>query len=426
MAPINVSKVERERKIEEVQSPAFAAQLLGRLDQSSTDSSLQSELQRFIGIIASLHLPPNSPALEEFDVQGTRLWNYATADSREGVADPDLGILVYVRVFAFFLIECAFQSSKTKFDGFVRVLKVALKCARKCLENHKLGLCLRTLEKAAQVPRPLFHATSLRKAHLPKTDQTSPKLEADLEKLALNDESAEHAPLSTRLSLSYFTIRTALSWRQSRLDIAEHMFTKAQARLEQVVRFPQAIEELADLLYEMGNDMMGKGQLELAQVWLARAAAVVDSQDLEAMSSSVGELRLCILHGCTKAALRLNTPVSLQKAGDQLALLENDYGEKLVVMLLRLEFLNLNRDFDARMYAEDKDTWIEKAITTRLWISLSQGQDDKDSANAVESVKIWVSRLSKDLTKPLSAAATHAAQVVSEAHHPIEAPKLNG
>lgn len=99
-------------------------------------------------------------------------------------------------------------------------------------------------------------------------------------------------------------------------------------------------ESLADLLYEMGKDLMGKRNYELAIRWLERGYDVLGEQDLETLGPEAGELRLSIMQtmgtafhaaseGCAdtdfplvQAYMKLRTAEAQCKAWDTLKLLE--------------------------------------------------------------------------------------------------------
>jgi hypothetical protein len=61
-----------------------------------------------------------------------------------------------------------------------------------------------------------------------------------------------------------------------------------------------------------------------------------------------------------------------------------------------------------RLFAEEKEDWIERASMMRIWISTSSGES-KDSAGLLRNV---LDTISSNTKKPFSAAATHAAQMV--------------
>jgi TPR repeat protein len=77
------------------------------------------------------------------------------------------------------------------------------------------------------------------------------------------------------------------------MDTAEHMFAKSK-QLSSEMNSSTA-ESLADLMYEMGRDMLRKRHYELAVRWLERAYDVLGEQDIEVLGPEAGELRLGIM-----------------------------------------------------------------------------------------------------------------------------------
>lgn len=63
---------------------------------------------------------------------------------------------------------------------------------------------------------------------------------------------------------------------------------------------PDAAENIADLLYEIGKQALERRNYDTAVKWLERSYNVLEKQDLEMLSSEAGELRLCITQGLGK------------------------------------------------------------------------------------------------------------------------------
>lgn len=82
------------------------------------------------------------------------------------------------------------------------------------------------------------------------------------------------------------------------MDTAEHMFTKSKQVMCRLN--PATAESLADLLFEMGKDMLRKRSYEPAVKWLERAADILGDQELENLSPDSGELRLSIMQSLGK------------------------------------------------------------------------------------------------------------------------------
>jgi hypothetical protein len=239
--------------------------------------------------------------------------------------------------------------------------------------------------------------------------------------------------------------------------MAEHMFKKSISA--QQFFDPNTSESLADVLFEMGKDLLNKQQYQMAAKWLDRSYEVLNGYDLDRLSMDAGELRMSIMEASVKALLGLKEAMATDKARSFVDLLENEVGDKLVVLLLRLELLSAvdNEGFDSNAYSDilqrmtrtvvlseanfklvmyhirklndkspslacktlddllrlrvlksEHDNWIEKVLITRLWITVSQ----RDSPDALLSLETILSNIASNLSKPLSSAVTLAAHTV--------------
>jgi tetratricopeptide (TPR) repeat protein len=247
------------------------------------------------------------------------------------------------------------------------------------------------------------------------------------------------------------------AWRQGQFDTAEHLFMKASTSERKFD--PYSAESLADILYEMGNDLFTKKNFEMSLKWLDRAHDVLASQELGILSADASELRLSIIQKSTKALIELQSPESIQRAKDLIAMLHSEIGDKLVVLLLQVELLwaNVSEVFDSGAYYDiltkiirtavlgkenfklimshirklaDKNTalacklledllqtrvfelqnveWAERVLITRLWMVKNRNDDDE----SLSSIKQLLDSIVVHLRKPISVPATHAAQMV--------------
>jgi hypothetical protein len=223
---------------------------------------------------------------------------------------------------------------------------------------------------------------------------------------------------------------------------------------------PHTAESLADVLYEMGKDLLGSQQYPMAVKWLERAYEVLDGQELDKLSTDASELRISIIQSTVKTLLALKEESSLQKARTLVELLESELGDKLIVLLLKLELLSADttETFDSNTYSDvvqrmtralllndsnfslimfhirklndkspslaskaledlmrvrvlkmDREDWIEKVLITRLWISVSQ----RDSPEALQPLDEFFSMVATNVRQPVSPGATLAAHTVS-------------
>lgn len=63
-----------------------------------------------------------------------------------------------------------------------------------------------------------------------------------------------------------------------------------------------------------------------------------------------------------------------------------------------------------RLFREENQAWIEKAVITRIWISTTNSLAD----NVLEHLQELLDTVSRDSQATFSAPATHAAQTVSD------------
>lgn len=65
---------------------------------------------------------------------------------------------------------------------------------------------------------------------------------------------------------------------------------------------------------------------------------------------------------------------------------------------------------DTRLFREENQSWIEKAVITRIWISTT----NSPSENTLEQIQELLDTVSQHSETTLSAPATHAAQTVRQ------------
>lgn len=242
--------------------------------------------------------------------------------------------------------------------------------------------------------------------------------------------------------------------------MAEHMFVKSIGAKQ--FFDPSTAESLADVLFEMGTDLLAKQQYPMAVKWLERADEVLNGQELDLLSVDAEELRKSILQSLTKALLGLKDVAAAERARGLVDLLQNRVGDQLVVLLLRLELLSatvpdegipfdgasyldilqrmirtlqlddnnfklimfhirkltdkspslaikaLDEFLILRVVHEDHGDRFEKALVTRLWIATNH-RDDPEHLTQLEDL---FSALVAKSTRPTSAAATLAAHTV--------------
>ncbi|KAF2199170.1 SPO22-domain-containing protein [Delitschia confertaspora ATCC 74209] len=437
MALLNSSRREREKKLKSLIS--FASSLTNRLTSSPTDHSLVEDLQNHV---RTLPLQLSSMPIakrEELDAMGTELWNLSTRLRRDvqnqtGGAEEELirnKVLCLLRLFAFLILDNCGRPATKSGDGknCIRLMKIALKTARVCLDGKELENATKALERAADYQELLAN---------------------------LKDECKEQEDdVVGPLVMEYFALRTALAWRQDRMDTAEHMFSKIKQLHKKLE--PSAAESLADLLYEMGKDFLKKGSYELAIRWLERAYDVLGEQHIEKLSPDAGELKLSIIQGLIQAYIKIGSIEGRQKAWELVKLMETDYTGNMIVPLLKLELLSTSDQFDTgqysgallqmirsvvptevnfkmimhhihklkersndaacrllddflnlRLFSLDNQDWIQKTIITRIWAT----PDSSDVDEVIQFLEDLFNNAIRKMKNPLTVSATHAAQTL--------------
>lgn len=82
-----------------------------------------------------------------------------------------------------------------------------------------------------------------------------------------------------------------------------------RAKLDIATLAAQQREHLADILFEIGKDLMGKRDYLRASKWLDKAFIAISLQNINVVSADAGELRLSIMTALTKALLECKTAV---------------------------------------------------------------------------------------------------------------------
>ncbi|KAF2762127.1 SPO22-domain-containing protein [Pseudovirgaria hyperparasitica] len=431
MAPMLQNKSAKDQKIKALLS--FARSLPARLENDIYSTSIRNDLHKHVTSVPLNVSVVSATQQQDLDSMGTELWNLSTRMHREGMSTEKdkQRTLCLLRVFAFLLLDYGQQTTKSRSMGnnAVRVLKVALKASKFCIEAGELELSLKALERAA--------------------DYVNASEKAD-------DPMCEQGNVPAKLRVEYYAIRIALAWKQSRLDLAESMFSKGGHPVGSLD--PGAAESFADLLLEIGKDCLCRKQYDLAVRWLERSHDVLSAQDVDQLSADSVELRLSILQSLVKALHTLNENDSRRRAWDLLRLMESDFTDKMVVLLLKLEMMSTERSPDTATYSStllrmvpslvitdtnfktlmhhihylkskddtksactvldelilqrlcepDRHKYLEKACVTRIWVDSQTPDSDEHFA----SFSVFLDLIRNNLQQPFSAIATHAAQTL--------------
>ena len=220
---------------------------------------------------------------------------------------------------------------------------------------------------------------------------------------------------------------------------------------------PSLAENLADLLFEIGCAEWKKASYAHAVQWLEKAYDVLTGKNLQPLSSDTRELQTCTMHLLVKALIKLPGEANRSKAWNIVSELEIDSGNRLAVLLLKLDLyaidpsssvqdycnvlqrisrtvhltesnlkttlhhvhkLRLRNPLMAHMSLEtllserlidaEEPAWMEKALITMIWncttsIAITDG---------LELLRNILDSLFSNSGKAISPSATHAAHIV--------------
>ncbi|KAM0559355.1 hypothetical protein ACHAPJ_004379 [Fusarium lateritium] len=301
----------------------FATDLLSKLptsyDSTSTDALL-SDLNLHIStanVLAENHTvaPPDvSRNLREI---GRQLWNECIRERRRKddllLSPSRIQLQVRARVLAFLIHALARERRRGKkgdnIEEVIYLMSLSLTLGRVCIESSDLESALLSLGKAANY----------------------------IERLKKADSSTEEKEQIQKIEAEYFTARCALSWKQGRLDVADHMYAKADTLLRQLD--PSSAEQLADTFHCIGSDFSSRKECDVALKWLRRAHSLINDQELERLSIEGLELRTSIYHELIQALLATGSQEGLQEADNLASHVESEIGDKPVVLHWKLEIL---------------------------------------------------------------------------------------
>lgn len=136
------------------------------------------------------------------------------------------------------------------------------------------------------------------------------------------------------------------------MDVAEHLYAGIEKLVQKVDT--TSVEKLANAVFEIGRDLARKKNSELAVKWLERAYELINAQDMAQLSRDAIELRLATSQALIQVYLDIGTAEYTDRAENHIAYVESELGDKLVVLLFRIEVLLRSpaETFDSNAYAD--------------------------------------------------------------------------
>ncbi|UKZ81939.1 hypothetical protein TrVFT333_009717 [Trichoderma virens FT-333] len=381
---------------------------------------------------------------KDVERQGRDLWNLCVSLRRERDASVPMEkakLLLKARSLAFYMLELGRSAGRAKKDEGTEIaylMSLALTLGKLCVGESDLDSARLTLQKAAELME---------------------RLKAiPVDALDLREQSER-----TKLDAEYLAMRTALSWKEDRLDVAEHMFGKIDA-LRPTLDSSSA-EIIADTLQHIGFDVASKGDHGMAVKWLKRAYDIINHQALDQLSTKGLELRLAICQGLVRGLLDIGSEVCVQEASNLIEYIESEIGDKPLVLHWRLELLQkapgeafdidayssilhrMVRSFDysdasfcfllhhikalreknprlarglldelllKHIISSKRSEWIGKTVVRRIWMTTI---DDTNSIEALTDLQNLLDKVNDALSEPLPsdiAGAAHSKIVWSK------------
>ena len=223
-------------------------------------------------------------------------------------------------------------------------------------------------------------------------------------------------------------------------------------------REPPTAERLADLFFEIGKDQADKSHPAEALKWLVKAYNAISTRDEDELSSDAPELIFRIMHTMVRAHIKLKQEDDIIRAWNLVQDMHNKYGNKLAVLLLKLDLYALDPIFPPQEYTDvllnivqtvhltetniktalhhihklrvrnsrmahtvlvsllmerllgaENSGWLEKTLITIVWNFTTSS----DLADEFDRLRDVLDGLHAEIGKAIGPSATHAAQVVS-------------
>ncbi|KAI8625467.1 SPO22-domain-containing protein [Xylariaceae sp. FL1651] len=305
----------------------FRVQFVNKADESSL-RDLNHEVENQIHTLRNHSCrTTDSQHRGQLGTAGLSLWNWCTRMKRDGcnqLLPTRDNLFVLVRVLSFLMLALAQSNDESSPKSIIHLERLAIKTGRTCIANNAFDFALLTLQKAAEYNRLLQQLQGT----LPEEDM--------------------HA--CSQFEAEYTTLRIA--WKEDRMDVAEHLYAGTE-KIRQTLD-PSLAEKLADALFEIGRNLADKKNSVLAAKWLERAYELINGQEIDRLSRDAIELRLAISQAMIQVYLDTQTPESFERAKNHIAYIESELGDKLIVLLFRIELLLRSpaEVFDSNAYAD--------------------------------------------------------------------------
>ncbi|KHN98328.1 Meiosis specific protein SPO22 [Metarhizium album ARSEF 1941] len=294
-------------------------------DQSILDIELdkvQAGL-RMANICISVSQVVDTRTLRELEAHGRALWNLCVRQRRDLTKELSTSymkrLVLHSWLLAFLLFHMSRLGLATGRDSVAEaeyLLRLILTLTTASINDSEVGVAKLALQRGASFVNTLESAPSRQNCQCAK---------------------------ATQLRATYYSLRILLSWRENRLDVAEHMFRKLdpiQPDLDD-----SAVESLADVLQKVGTGLLSENNLELGVTWLKRAHHLLSTQ-IGIFSPKTKRLYLAVCNDIIKLALQSNLHEDIAEVENMLDHASSRVGDHPVLLHWKLMVLDTTEGHD--------------------------------------------------------------------------------
>ncbi|OAA44092.1 ZIP4 protein [Beauveria brongniartii RCEF 3172] len=253
---------------------------------------------------------------------GRRIWNIFLHKQNAAMQDDDqicqIQVCLRARLFGYLLLGIGLlgRPNANAAQSATYLIRLGLALCKACINNAELECARIALQRITE--------------YLPCSPCGTAPAESD---------GSSHADYA-----SYYILRIALSWKDDRLDLAEHMYTKATQHTPFVDAGTRTT--LVQILTQIGESFVSKTNITAAVPWLRRAAAEAsapcgfrDTTVVDAKFQTHEQANLVARGGLVRCLTRLNSRESLEEANRIVAEAQVEFGKRRVEVLEMLVML---------------------------------------------------------------------------------------
>ncbi|KAK8142713.1 hypothetical protein G3M48_008354 [Beauveria asiatica] len=259
---------------------------------------------------------------QQLESIGRRIWNIFLHKQNAAMQADDqicqIKVCLRARLFGYLLLGIGLlgRPNANAAQSAAYLIRLGLALCKACINNAELECARIALQRITE--------------YLPCSPCGTAPAESD---------GSRHADYA-----SYYILRIALSWKDDRIDLAEHMYTKATQHTPFVDAGTRTT--MVQILTQIGESFVSKTNMTAAVPWLRRAAAEAsapcgfrDTTVVDAEFRTREQAKLVALGGLVRCLTRLNSRESLEEANGIVAEAQIEFGKRRVEVLEMLVML---------------------------------------------------------------------------------------